>query len=115
MSETVTITKAEYARLCAAAEESMDIRAARSVIARLKTGAEELLPAEVADRLINGQNPLKIWRIYRGMSQSHLARSASVSRVQISDIEAGRATGSVRTLRSLADALQITLDDLVPA
>ncbi len=115
MSETVTITRAEYDRLCAAAEEGVDLHVARSVAARLKAGAEELLPAEVADRLIDDHNPLQVWRTYRGMSQSHLARSAGVSRVQINDIEAGRATGSVRTLRSLADALRVTLDDLVPA
>ncbi len=115
MSGTVTITEAEYARLCAAAEEGADMHAARSVAARLAAGAEELLPAEVADRLIDGHNPLRGWRTYRGISQSYLARSAGVSRVQINEIEAGRATGSVRTLRSLADALRITLDDLAPA
>ncbi len=115
MSETITISRAEYDRLCIAAEESADIHAARSVAAGLDTGAEEMLPADVADRLFDGHNPLKVWRTYRGMSQSGLARSAGVSRVQIIDIEAGRATGSVRTLRSLANALRITLDDLVPA
>ena len=89
MSGTVTITEAEYARLCAAAEEGADMHAARSVAARLAAGAEELLPAEVADRLIDGHNPLRGWRTYRGISQSYLARSAGVSRVQINEIEAG--------------------------
>ena len=60
MSGTVTIAKARYARLCAAAEENTDIRPARSVAARVETGAEELLLAEVADRLIDGHSLLKV-------------------------------------------------------
>lgn len=38
-----------------------------------------------------------------------------MNRVQIADIEAPRATGSVQTLRALADALHVTVDDLFPA
>ena len=37
------------------------------------------------------------------------------NRVQIVDIEADRNSGSVRTLRKLADALGVTVDDLVPS
>lgn len=103
----------EYDRLCAMAEELADIRAALSVQTRMDAGAEELVPAAIADRLIDGESPLKVWRETQGMSQSSLARSASVERVQIVDIEAGRANGSVRTLAALAVALDVTLDDLV--
>lgn len=114
MSDTVTISTVEYDRLCAMAEELTDIRAALSVQKRIEAGDEELVPASVADRLIEGESPLKVWRDYRCMSQSELARVAKVARVQIVDIEAGRANGSVRTLAALADALNVTLDDLVP-
>ena len=113
MSDTVTIPRAEYDRLCAAADDFADFQAALSVRARIEAGDEELVPSTVADRLIDGENPLKVWREYRGLSQSSLARASGASRVQIVDIEAGRATGSVRTLRVLADALRVALDDVV--
>ena len=32
---------------------------------------------------------------------------------QIADIEAGRKTGSIETVRKLADALNVAIDDLV--
>ena len=115
MTETVTIPKLEYDRLCAAADDMVDIEAALSIRARLNTGTEELVPAAVADRLIDGENPLRVWREYRGISQSALAAASGTNRVQIVDIEAGRANGSVRTLRALADALSVSLDDLVLA
>lgn len=115
MSNTVTITRAEYDRLCAAEEDFADLRAALAVRDRIEAGTEELVPAAVADRLIDGASPLKVWREHRALSQSALARASGVNRVQLADIEADRATGSVQTLRALADALRITVDDLLPA
>ncbi len=115
MNETVTISKTEYERLCATEEEFADIEAALAVRAHIAVGTEEFVPAQIADRLIDGETPLRVWREFRGLSQSALARAAGTNRIQIVDIEAGRATGSVHTLRRLANALQLALDDLVPA
>lgn len=114
MTETVTIPKAEYQRLCGVEEDLADIQAGLAVEARVDAGTEEFVPETVVDRLIDGESPLRVWREYRGLSQAALARAANTSRVQIVDIEAGRRTGSVHTLRRLADALGLGLDDIVP-
>ena len=114
MNDTVTIPRAEYERLCALEEEFADIQAALTVEARIASGEEELIPAQVVDRLIDRESPLRVWREYRALSQSALARASGVNRVQIVDIEAGRNSGSVRTLRKLADALRVAVDDLIP-
>jgi mRNA interferase RelE/StbE len=42
-----------------------------------------------------------------------LFEKSGVNRVQIADIEAGRKSGSVETIRKLADALEVAMDDLV--
>ena len=116
MRDTVTIPRAEYDRLRAAEDDFIDLQAALAVRKRIEAGTEEeLVPAAVADRIIDGASPLKVWREHRALCQSALARTSGVNRVQIADIEAGRATGSVRTLRALADALRVTVDDLLPA
>ena len=114
MNETVTIPKVEYDRLCAIEEEFADIQAALAVEARIASGEEELLPARMVDRLIDGESPLRVWREHRQFSQSALARASGVNRVQIVEIEAGRNSGSVHTLRKLADALRVAVDDLIP-
>lgn len=114
MNDTVTIPRAEYERLCALEEEFADIQAALTVEARIASGEEELIPAQVVDRLIDRESPLRVWREYRALSQSALARASGVSRVQIVEIEAGRNSGSVHTLRKLADALRVAVDDLIP-
>ncbi len=95
-------------------EDQADSRAALAVQARIDDGIEEFVPGTVVSRLVDGESPLRVWREYRGLSQAALARAASTSRAQIVDIEAGRRTGSVRTLRRLADALGVGLDDVVP-
>ena len=115
MRDTVTIPRAEYDRLCVAEDDFIDLQTALAVRKRIEAGTEELVPAAVADRLIDGASPLKVWREHRGLSQSALAHASGVNRVQIADIEAGRSTGSVRTLRALTDALGVTVDDLLPA
>ena len=114
MSDTVTISRAEYERLRAIEQDLADTAAALAVETRIARGEEELVPAHVADRLIDREAPLRVWREYRGLSQAALARASGVNRVQIVEIEAGRNAGSVRTLRKLADALGVALDDIVP-
>ena len=115
MNETVTIPKAEYDRLCALEDEFSDLQAALAVEARIDRGEEELIPASVVDRLIDGESPLRVWREFRNQTQAGLARVSGVNRVQIVDIEAGRSVGSIHTLRKLADALGTAVDDLLPA
>ena len=113
MNETVTIPRAEYDRLRQAAEDLGDLLAYDRAIAALAAGEDELIPAAFADRLMNGESPLRVYRELRTLSQAELARVSGVNRVQIIDIEAGRKTGSVETLRKLALALRVGLDDLV--
>lgn len=113
-NETVTIPKAEYERLLALQEDLADIRTALAVEARIATGDEELIPANVVNRLLDGERPLQVWREFRNLTQADLARSSGVNRIRIVDIEAGRNSGSVHTLRKLATALEVSVDDLIP-
>lgn len=108
MNETVTIPRAEYDALRQAAEDLEDLR----TIEHARANPEEGIPHTYVKRLIDGEAPLAVFRDWRGLSQSALARASGVNRVQIADIEAARKTGSVVTLRRLADALGISLDDL---
>ena len=81
-------------------------------------GAERLvhhIHRRLAAVCLGREPPLRVWREHRGLSQSALARGSGVNRVQIVEIEAGRNTGSVRTLGKLAGTLGITVDDLIPA
>lgn len=113
MNEMVTIPRAEYERLLEAAEDLADIAAVERIKADIVAGREELIPSELVDRMLNGETPLRVYRDYRGLTQAALAKASGVNRVQIADIEARRSKGSIDTIRKLADALKVTIDDLV--
>jgi DNA-binding XRE family transcriptional regulator len=108
MDDTVTITRDEYDRLLEAAEDLADLQAYDRAVAAGGDG----LPHAFMVRLIQGENPVRVMREWRGLSQAEAARRAGVHRVQLHDIEAGKKRGSVDTLKAIAGALDVPLDDI---
>ena len=50
---------------------------------------EEFLPAEMVYALLDGDNPVRVWREHRGLSQQQLAEAAGISKPYLSQLEAG--------------------------
>ncbi len=68
------------------------------------------LPDSVMEQIALGTgNPIKLVRKHRGMTQGDLAEAAGISRPYLTEIETGRKEGSIRALKSIADALQIDI------
>ena len=112
MGEMITIPAAEYRALLGAATNLADLRAHDRAMAAIARGDEELVPEAFTKRLIAGESPVRVWRELRGLTQAALSTASGVNRVQIANIESGAKSGSVATLRKLADALAVGLDDL---
>jgi mRNA interferase RelE/StbE len=112
MNEMVTIPREEYERLRAAAEDLVDLQSYDRAKAALAAGEDELIPADSVNRLLNGESPLRVYRDLRGLTQAALAEKAGVNRVTVAEIETRRKQGSISSLRALAGALGVALDDL---
>lgn len=113
--EMVILPRAEYERLADHTESAEDAARIETIRARMASGDEELIPSDLVDRLLSGtEHPLKVWREHRGLSQAKLADGTGVKQPTISEIERGRASGSVTTLRALARALGLKIEDLLP-
>ena len=112
--EWAVIPYADYVQLMDRLELSEDLRAYDQAKAELKAGTDELVPAVVVDRLAACEPPLRVWREYRGLTQQALADAAGVGKSYICQLEAGTRKGSVGTLRALAAALHLDLDDIQP-
>ena len=80
---------------------------------RATASNDESFPIEVVDQLLAGQNPISVYRNYRGLTQNELATAAGINTVYLSQIETGKRTGSAKTLAALAKALQVAMDDLI--
>ncbi len=104
----VVLEPEEYARLRAAAENNEDAHAAREALA----DPGVLLPHDFMRRLIVGENPVKVWREFRGLTQTQLAEHAGFGQTDISRIEGGH-NARFSTMRAIAAALDISLDELV--
>ena len=94
------------------AEMLADVKAYDAIKARIARGEEELIPLELTERRLAGENSVKIWREYRGLTQEDLAKASKVSRSMIAAIEAKHKQGGIGTLKKLAGALKVDLDDL---
>ena len=105
---TITIERSEYDRLVADSEMLADVQAYDAAMAALGEG----MPMAVFTRIIAGENPVRVIREWRGLSQAELARRAALHRVQVHDVENGKSKGSVATLKAIAAALDVGLDDI---
>jgi DNA-binding XRE family transcriptional regulator len=100
----------EYERL--ASEDVEALLSDEELYDRAKAEEGESFPIEVADRLLAGENPIRVYRNHRRMTQNELA-AASIHAVYLSQIETGKRTGSAKTLAAIAKALNVAVDDLI--
>ncbi len=105
--EVIILPRADYDALV---ERLEDLEA---TIAFARTRDEELVPAQVVDRLLAGEAPVRVWRRHRGLKLQDLATRIGRSKAYLSEIECGKKTGSVQVLRAIARTLDVDLDDLV--
>jgi DNA-binding XRE family transcriptional regulator len=94
------------------AEMHADVRAYDAAKARLARGEDELIPFSIVERRLAGESPIKIWRQHRKLTQEALAKASKVSRSMIAAIETGHKKGGIATLKKLAAALRVDLENI---
>lgn len=109
----VIIPEAEFLAMREALEQREDIEAVRAFNQKLASGEEELIPAEIVNRIIDGENKVRVWRSYRGLSARDLAAASGVSAPYLSEIESGKKDGSISVMKKIAEALNVEIDQLV--
>jgi DNA-binding XRE family transcriptional regulator len=112
--DTAVLRRRDYDALIQAYEDAADALALAEVRARDAAGDAEYVPVELAERIfVSGEHPVRVWREYRGLTLSALARQAGIAQSYVSEIEHGRKRGSVRALAALARALRVDIEDLL--
>lgn len=109
----VVLTEAEYRALVDAAADAADVAVIRRFEERLAAGEEELLPEDMVGRILDGENPIRAWREHRGLTVKALAEAAGIAPAYLSQLETGKRDGTVATVKKLAGALGVSVDDLV--
>ncbi|MSO93903.1 MAG: XRE family transcriptional regulator [Rhodospirillales bacterium] len=101
------MSRADYEALVRAAERTWDTAAIWEAEAE-----NDYLPADSVRRLVAGESPVRVYREVRGLTQQALAERVGVGKSFLSQVEKRGKSPSVAVLRRLADALDVTLDDL---
>ena len=107
----VVVPLSEYEMLRNAVDE--DERDAAAMRRVLEAPDEESVPIELVDRLLAGENPVRAWREYRGLTGVELAAAAGVAASYLSAMENRKKPGSINALKRLATALRVDVDDLI--
>jgi DNA-binding XRE family transcriptional regulator len=114
--EIAILPRKEYEALAAkAAEADEDIGSARLVARARKeiAAGAPLIPKKIVDRIANGENPLRVLREWRDMTQLELSSKADIGQGYMSDLESGRRKGTTTALKKIATAMNVPLDLIV--
>ncbi len=110
--EWAVIPYAHYQKMLEAMEMLEDIHAYDEAKAKIQAG-DELIPSEIVYALLDGENPIRVWREYRGLTQQQLATQAGISKPYLSQLESGKRHGTTDVLSAIAQALRLNLEDIV--
>lgn len=91
-----------------AGKDAADIAAAEAALA-----TPDRFPAAVVDRILDGENALKVFREWRGMTQQDLAERSHRSKQYISQLETGHRPIGRKTANALAPALKVSVEALL--
>lgn len=94
-------------------EDTADIATARRVMARITSGHEQLLTSAELDELLAATTPLAFYRHRAGLTLATLAQRTGLAQSALAAIETGRNSGDDPIMGKIAEALNLTIDDLI--
>jgi len=112
--DMIVLTSKEYETLKALAEDATDVALLNA--AKIADDGCPTLPLDLFEDVMAGEmHPLTAWRKVTKMTQASLAKKAGIRVATLSDIEGGKIDPRFGTVKALADALGVGIDDVMPA
>ena len=114
--ELAILPKNEYERLAklVADEDIGTTRIVRNARDKIVAGREVMVPKAVVDRLAARENPIRVLREWRAMTQAELVVAIGITQGYLSDLEAGKRKGPVALHQKIGRALAVPIDLLLP-
>ena len=106
-AKMIVLTEQEYRDL---AEDACDAAIAAQALAE----NAPTMPADLLRASLDGTlHPLAAWRRAASLTQAQLAEKAGLRPASISDIEGGKIDPRLSTLKALAEALGLGVEDII--
>ena len=96
----------------AAAEMADDILTYDRAKSQVREGDDETVPSQVVNRLLDGENPIRVWREFRGLTQQQLAERIGIPESSLQQIESDMEEVRILTLSRIASVLHVLVDDI---
>jgi hypothetical protein len=80
-------------------KDAPDVQAYDAAKRRLASGDDKLIPAEFANRILDGESPVRVWREYRGLTEKGLAARVGISEAALGQIAEENCCGIERRPR----------------
>jgi len=115
--ELAVLPRADYEDLLRQAhgEDAGTARIISRTTAALKARQDVELPAEVAEAIARGENPLRVIRQWRDMIQTYLGEvKTQIGQSTVSALENGTRRGTPAIWKKLAEVLRVPMDVLIP-
>ncbi|MBN8189545.1 Arc family DNA-binding protein [Salipiger thiooxidans] len=91
---------------------SMNAEIVQVLLDHYLSGIDDL-PPEMKKRVEDGESPLKVWRVHKGLSLLDLSVATGIDPANIKKIEETKRFGSVATLQAISEALGVSIDALI--
>lgn len=105
--------EALVAQATSAEEDAADLARIDEVLAAKERGDSTAISSDAMKRILGGENPVRVWRERRGLSQGELAAKAGIVTSYLNMIENGKRVGTAAKLKRIATVLGVDLDELV--
>jgi DNA-binding XRE family transcriptional regulator len=107
--EYAVLPYAEYLELVERLEDKEDL----ADVVTYRESGEETYPDSVVEALLIGENPIRIFRRHREMTQNELATGIQKSKAYVAKLESGERKGTTAVIRDIAAALTVDIDQLI--
>ena len=114
--EVAILPRKEYEALVAKAKEADEDMGTARLVARARKEIAEgapLIPMAVADRIVKGENPIRVIREWQDVTQLYLSMKTNIGQGYISDLENGRRKGTTAALKEIARVLKVPMEMLI--
>ena len=109
--EWAVIPYESYKQLVEDGEMLQDIRDYDEAKQAIQDG-EELVPSHITFAILDGENPIKVWREYRGLTEQALAEAAGITLSELSQILRSEKLSATPHIYAVGQALGLALDDI---
>ena len=111
--EVAILPRKDYEALATKAQEADEDVGTARLVARVRkevAAGMPLIPKEIVDRIIAGENALRVVREWRSKTQLYISHKTNIGQGYISDLESGRRKGTTAALKKIAGVLKVPLD-----